>query len=74
MSITTMIKIETPTATERTKTEIIELECGIKLQREPIKSPTRCPPITFLGLAVMSFGIAKMINDVAPMEATTTAF
>ncbi len=35
-------------------------------------SPTRWPPITFLGLAVTLLGIAKTIKQEAPSEAITT--
>jgi len=73
VSVTTIIKIERPTAREY---KVIENrnECeGIRENREPEMRPTICPPITFLGLAVMLFGIAKTMKDVAPIDAITTA-
>jgi len=69
-----MIKIEMPTAKEYTIIEYINAGWGIRAHKDPEMRPTSCPPMTFLGLAVMLSGMAKMIKDVAPMDATTTAF
>jgi len=73
VSIITMMKMESPTASEYTIMEWIEEGCGSKAHKEPNRKPTRCPPITFLGLAVMLFGIANTMKAVAPIDDTITA-
>ena len=73
VSVTTMRKIESPTANAYTTVAGRKVEWGIRLQREPAASPTRCPPTTFLGLAVMLLGMANTINTVEPREAMITA-
>jgi hypothetical protein len=73
ISIAIIIKIERPTASEYAIIEHHKEGCGIKAQREPIRRPTKCPPITFLGLAVIFFGIANTMNAVAPIAAIITA-
>ena len=39
---------------------------------DPIKNPSKCPPIIRFGFPDILFGIANTINDVAPMLAITT--
>jgi len=73
ISAITITKIESPTASEYTITDCKKEGCGIKEHKEPDKRPTRCPPITLLGLAVMLLGIANTIKAVAPIDAIITA-
>jgi len=74
VSVTTIVKVERPTASEYANAECRNDCCGIKAQSDPKVRPIRCPPITFLGRAVMLFGIAKTMKAVAPMAAITTEF
>jgi len=73
VSIITIMKIVSPTANAYTIAAYKCEGCGIKEHKEPQKSPTRCPPITLLGLAVMLLGIANTIKVVAPIDAIITA-
>ena len=73
VSITTIIKIEIPTASEYAEIEYKKEGCGSKVQREPERRPTMWPPMTFLGLAVTFFGIAKTMKAEAPIDAIMTA-
>ena len=73
VSIITIMKMESPTASEYAIIEQRKEGWGIKAQREPLKRPTKCPPIIFLELAVTFLGIANTINAVAPIAAITTA-
>ena len=73
VSVTTMRKMESPTANAYTTVAGRKAEWGIQLQRDPAASPTRWPPTTFLGLAVMLLGMANTINTVEPREAMITA-
>ena len=47
---------------------------GTRENTNPQNSPTRCPPMTFRGFAVMLSGMANTINVEAPREAMMTAF
>lgn len=73
VSITTIVNIADPTASEYTRIEHIKVDCGNKENRNPKKRPTSCPPITFLACAVMLSGIANTMKAVAPMDAIITA-
>ena len=42
------------------------------MNRNPDIIPTICPPITFLGCAVIFLGIAKTMKAVEPKAATIT--
>jgi len=72
-SSATISRMEIPTATEYTITAAKIEEWGMREHNEPEKRPTRCPPITRLGLAVIFLGMVKTIKAVAPIEAITTA-
>jgi hypothetical protein len=74
VSVTTIVRIEAPTAIEYIKSENIKAGCGNKENTNPKKRPTRWPPITFLAWAVMLSGIVNTIKAVAPIEAIMTAF
>jgi hypothetical protein len=74
VSITTIIKTETPTASEYMTIVLKNEECEIKDNSDPEISPTRWPPITFLSLAVIFLGITNTINVVAPIDAIIAAF
>jgi hypothetical protein len=73
VSITTIVNIVAPTASEYTRIEYIKVDCGNKENRNPKKRPTSCPPITFLACAVMLSGMANTIKAVAPIDAIITA-
>ena len=45
---------------------------GKTAKHETIKKSRKCPPIIRFGLAVISFGITKTIDAVAPMLAIIT--
>ncbi len=72
-SITTIVNIVVPTASEYKIIEYNKEDCGNKENINPKKRPTNCPPITFLAWAVMLSGIANTINAVAPIDAIITA-
>ena len=69
VSVTTIKKIEVPTAIEYIKSDESNEECGINAHKEPQSKPTICPPITLLGLAVIFLGKANTINTLEPIEA-----
>jgi len=71
--MTTIMKIENPTASEYAIIEYHKEGCGIRAQTEPIEKLIKCPPMIFLGLAVISWGMANTINAVAPIADITTA-
>ena len=54
-SSATMRQIEIPTARAKTLMDVRVEGCGMSAHNEPEKRPTRCPPITLLGLAVTLF-------------------
>jgi len=67
VSITTITNIENPTASASRNISSYKEPNGMKEKTEPKSNPVKCPPITFRGLAVTLFGMAKMINTVAPI-------
>ena len=73
VDVITIKKMERPTASEYTTREYKREECGIKEQRDPEKRPIKWLPITFFGLAVISFGIAKTMKALAPIDVIITA-
>ena len=73
VSVATMAKVVRPTASEYTRIECKVESWGIKAHREPKSRPSKWPPITFRGLAVILWGMAKTIKVVAPIDAITTA-
>jgi len=73
VSVIIIKNMESPTAREYMLIENKKEEWGIKEQIEPEKRPIKCPPITFLELAVIFFGIANTIKAVAPIDAIITA-
>ena len=74
MSVITIMKIESPTLSEYIIIEYKKRECGIKVHKAPERRPTKWPPMTFLGLAVISWGIADTIKAVAPIDAIITTW
>jgi len=67
--VATIIKMERATAREYENNVPCEGLKGIKLAKKPEKRPMMWPPITFLGLDVTFFAIAKTMNGEDPMEA-----
>ena len=69
VSITTIIKIEIPTANEYITMDDKYVSGKVRAHKEPTIMPTKYPPIIFLGWAAILLGMAKTIKAVAPIEA-----
>lgn len=72
VSVATIKNIEMATANEYTMIEERTEGCGMNAANEPERRPTRCPPITLLGSAVIFLGIANTIKAVEPIDAIMT--
>jgi len=69
----TIKNMDRPTVREYIMIGVMTILLKIREPSTPQRKPTRWPPITLRDLAVVYDGIVKIMNAVAPMEATITA-